>query len=124
MKRLTVLIFLTCGLMNAQQENSLLQPSARQVIMSRCSRCHTGLNAPKGIHLENYLTVSLFVSAYSPERSWIMQAMTGMGKAQMPPLRPLEWREINAVRRWIISGAWEKDFDTRMQMVSMGGKEE
>jgi len=106
-----------------QVENPLLQPSARQVIERRCTRCHSGERPPNGIRLENFLTVSLFVSAYNPEKSWIMQAMTGMGKTQMPPMYPLDWKEINAVRRWIIAGADSKSYEERMQMTSMGGRE-
>ncbi len=105
------------------QENSLLQPSARQVLETRCVRCHSGERPPKGIKFDSFLTASLFVSAFNPEKSWIMQALTGMGKVQMPPGRPLDWKEINAIRRWIIAGADSKSYEERMQMTSMGGKE-
>lgn len=43
----------------------------------------------------------------------------------MPLARPpLSWREINAIRRWIDTGATEKGYEEKFQMHSMGGNEQ
>ncbi len=117
MKKAFLMIVMSCV-----AKGQLLQPSAREVL-TKCAACHAGEKAPKGIKLDSFESVSLFVSAYAPEKSLIMQVLTGMGKPQMPPTYPLPWREINAVRRWIIGGADLNGYDSKMQMRSMGGQE-
>jgi len=123
MKKL-LLIFVPILIAQSEgQENSLLQPSARMVIEKNCTRCHSGASAPGNIRLDSWLNVSIRVQAYNPEKSIIMQALTGMGKVQMPPGEGLLWKEINAVRRWIIGGADSKSYEERMQMTTMGGSD-
>ncbi len=71
------------------------------VIQTYCYGCHSGANAQKGLHLENYSDVAAAVS-----NGKLMAALTGQaGYAIMPPAGSLSSCEIDIIKKWVNAGS-------------------
>ncbi len=70
------------------------------VIQTYCYGCHSGTNAQKGQHLENYQDVYTAAS-----NGKLMGVLTANGYALMPPAGALSSCEINQIQKWIANGS-------------------
>lgn len=100
------------------------QPTPKKIFEAYCVKCHAGIAAPKGVDLTSLPGVRAALVPGDAEKSRIFKAVLGIGGVdQMPPYRYLTMEQVQALRRWINSGADEKGYTEPFVMNSMGGVE-
>jgi hypothetical protein len=69
------------------------------VVQNSCTGCHSGANASKGVHLENYTDVAAVAASGT-----LLKVLTGVGAAQMPPSGKMSSCTIRMFELWIDQG--------------------
>ena len=87
----------------------------RQIFQTRCIKCHSGKQAPEGLHLDSYKGVMAgsedmpVIIKGQPARSELVKRIKGISMPRMPKDGPpwLSEDEIRLIENWIAKGAAE-----------------
>jgi hypothetical protein len=79
------------------------------IINSNCAKsgCHDAITHEEGYDLTSYFNVLELVKPGHPDKSKLMEVITGSGEKAMPPppAPPLNQEQINLISQWITEGA-------------------
>ncbi len=90
-----------CGSICDSSQAITYSGSIWPVIETYCYGCHSGANAQKGLHLENYSEISSVASSGK-----LMGVLTGQaGYVLMPPAGALSSCEISTINKWVNAGS-------------------